>query len=389
MLLVGGQFVSRAGDALQGLASIWLVLELTNNNPLAAGVAGAVEFLPFLLFGLAGGVLVDRWDRRKVMAGADLLRGVLLLAIPALHATGQLQVWHIVALGFLLSSLGRFFLPARQALLPDLVPAEQLTRANAISEGAGQVAFVGGPALGGVLLAAFGAVNLFVIDAATFFVSAATVLLIRAQDGRARRPKRGLAAEAREGWTHVRRTRPFLTIGLLSLAGTVAFAPIPILLPLMVREDLGGGSRTFGLLQASFFVGAVAGSTLIAHKGKHLHRGQALVTAMLAIGLVVLAMAGTSTAVMTGAVLVLLGAIVSAFNVAEYSLLQELTPPDLRGRVFALANVSAQALRMPALIAAGALAGAGGVRPTLAMMAGAALLAGAIGLADTRLRRTR
>lgn len=389
LLLVTGQFISRAGDALQGLASIWLVLELTDNNPLAAGVAGAIEFLPFLLFGLAGGVLVDRWDRRRVMAGADLLRALLLIAIPALHAAGRLEVWHIVLVGFLLSSLGRFFLPARQALLPDLVGEEHLTRANALSEGAAQVAFIAGPAAGGILLAAFGAVNLFTIDAVTFLISGISVLLIRVTAGRGPRAPRGLIAEAREGWAHVRRTRIFLTVGMLSIAGTVAFAPIPVLLPLMVREHLGGSSRMFGVLQACFFVGAVAGSVVIARKGKKLHRGQALVTAMLAIGLIILAMAGAMTAVILAIMLALLGAIVSAFNVSEYALLQELTPADLRGRVFALANVTAQAPRIPVLVLTGLLAGSMGVRATLVMMAAAALIAGAIAMADSRLRETR
>src|SRR5581483_663641 len=155
------QFISRAGDALQGIASLWLVLDLTHNNPLAAGVSGAFEFLPFILFGLIGGVLVDRWERRRLMAIVDTIRGLLLLIIPILSAAGSLHVWEVIALTFCLTSLGRLFTPALQALLPDLVPTDQLTRANAVSQGSNQAAFTGGPAIGGVLLAVSGAANLF------------------------------------------------------------------------------------------------------------------------------------------------------------------------------------------------------------------------------------
>lgn len=389
LILVGGQFVSRAGDALLSLAAVWLVLELTGNNPLASGAALAFEFLPYALFGLIAGVLVDRWNRVRTMAVADAVRGVVLLAVPLLHRIDALHVWHIFAVMFVLSSLGRLFTPARMALLPDLVRPEQLVRANAISEGAGQVAWVLGPALGGVLVAVMGAVNIFYLDAASFLISSLSVLLIRVRHAAAPVPRTSMWQEAMGGVRYMRTTPVLAAVALLSLVGTLAFAPVPALLPVLVRGEFGGNARVFGALMACFFLGSVAGSGVVGRGGARLHRGRLLAGGIAGLGAAILALAAAPMAVPAGGALAVLGAFAAGFNVAEYSLLQQSTPPELRGRVFALANMMSQLLRPPGVIAAGLLAGAAGVRVSLAVMALTALAAGAAGLFNRALRETR
>lgn len=384
-----GRFVSRAGDALFSLASVWLVLELTGNNALAGGTAAALEFLPFLIFGLLGGVLADRWDRRRTMAGADVARGLFLMVVPVLAATGSLEVWHLFVLIFGLSCLGRLFTPARQALVPELVEKDQLVRANALVEGSGQAAWVLGASAGGVLVTWAGAANVFYLDAGTFIFSAATLLVIRPLFHQPPAPRQGMMKEALSGLAHVRATPVLLAATLMGMIGTLAFAPVPVLLPVLVKQEFGAGSRPFGVLMSAFFVGSLAGSAVVGKKGKGLHRGRMLLAGMLGLGLGAIALSQSPSVPAAGVSLLLLGGIAAAFNVAEYSLLQQATPAELRGRVAAVANVASQLLRPPAVLIAGALAQGFDARLSLAVMAVSALVAGAAGLTSRALRDTR
>lgn len=384
--LIIGQFVSRAGDALLSLASVWLVLDLTNNNPLASSAVLAVEFLPYLLFGLVAGAYVDRWDRRRIMIGADAARGVVTLAVPLLAAVGALQVWHVFAVSFLLSSFGRLFHPARQAVIPDLVDASQLVRANAVLEGTGQAAWIAGPALGGVLVALVGAANVYYLDAASFFFSAAALLLVRPRPHPRVPAGTSLRQELAEAVRYVG-ARPILRVTLVvGVVGLVAFAPVPALLPVLVRGHFGAGSRELGMLMACFFTGSVLASVGIARLGQRLHRGRALTGGVGALGLGALVLALTPSLVVVGLSLLALGAGAALFNVAEYSIFQAETSAELRGRVFALANVLSQAARPLILMAAGAIAQLADARAALALLAGAALLVALGGAGNRALR---
>lgn len=384
--LVAGQFVSRAGDALFSLASVWLVLDLTNNNPLASSAALAVEFLPYVLFGLVAGAYVDRWDRRRIMIVADTIRGVVTLAVPLLAVLGALHVWHVFAVSFLLSSFGRLFQPARQAVIPDLVDASQLVRANAVLEGTGQAAWIAGPALGGVLVALVGAANVYYLDAASFFVSAATLLLVRPRPHPRTPAGTSLRQELAEAVRYVRERAILRVTLLVGVVGLVAFAPVPALLPVLVRGSFGAGSRELGALMACFFVGSVLASVGIARLGQRLHRGRALAGSLGTVGLGTLVLALAPSLTLAGLMLLVLGGGAALFNVAEYSIFQAETVPELRGRVTALVNVASQAVRPPILIGAGAIAGLADARTALALLAGAALLAALGGVSSRALR---
>lgn len=386
MALITGQFVSRAGDALFSLASVWLVLDLTNNNPLASSAALAVEFLPFLLFGLVAGAYVDRWDRRRIMIAADTIRGAVTLAVPLLAAAGRLHVWHVFAVSFLLSSFGRLFHPARQAVMPDLVEASQLVRANAVAEGTGQAAWIAGPALGGVLVAMVGAANVYYLDAASFFFSAATLLLVRPRPYLRARTGTSLRQELVDAIHYVRERAILRTTLLVGVVGIVAFAPVPALLPVLVRGHFGAGSRELGALMACFFAGSVLTSAGVARLGERLHRGYALAGGLGAVGAGALLLALAPSLTVAGLMLLVLGGGAALFNVAEYSIVQAETVPELRGRVTALANVTSQAVRPPILIAAGGIAGLADARTALALLASAALLAALGGVTNHALR---
>ncbi len=385
--LVCAQSVSRAGDALLSIATVWLVLDLTNNNPVAVTAALAFEFLPFLLFGLLGGALADRWERRRTMITVDLLRGLLLLIVPLLAAADVLALWHIFTVTFVLSSLGRMYQPARQAIVPDLVSEQQLVRANALLEGAGQAAWVAGPALGGILVSVIGAPGVYYLDAASFGVSALLLTALHAPHRSGKRAAGSLRAGLLAGVRHVRASAVLSSALLLGAAATAAFAPVPALLSVLVRTRLDGGARLLGLLMACFFLGSIGGSVLAGKLGPRLHRGLALALGALTVGGCVCLLAAAPVAAVAAVALAATGAGASLFNVSEYSLLQAETPPELRGRVASVASVSAQALRPAALMLAGLVAGAAGVRIGLSALAVLALIAWLVTFPILRSRR--
>ena len=375
LLLVTGQFVSRAGDGLWAVGALLIILDLSGNNPITTGFALALDIVPYLLFGFLGGVLVDRWDRRTMMMLADIERGVVLVLAALLLASGSLTLWHMVVAMLLVSSLGRLFTPARQALIPDLVEKDDLVRANAVLEGSGQAAMILGLSSAGFLAALWGNQVLLLLDAATFFISALSVVGLRVHAARAARPPTTLWQDSRGGLAVVRDWRLLRLMLLLSVVGAMTFQPVPLLLPLLVRGEMGSGAREYGLLSACFFAGSVAGSAIIGKIGAKLHRGRAMLVgfALLAAGVIGLGLA--PWAAVAGAALLTIGGAASVYNIAEFSLLQQLTKPELRGRVIALANLSGQAARPVALLLAAGVSSQLGTRVSLLTMSTFALIA--------------
>ena len=222
-----GQIISQMGDYFATLAILVVVSGFSND---VAGTTQSVSglmiafSLPRLLFGVLAGVFVDRWDRRRTMIVADVLRAGLTLAmIPAFLAH---NLWLILALTFVLSTFGTLFNPAKGAIIPRLVPAEQLTAANALSQTSQMLATFIGPALAGLTFSAVGKGNewvAFVINAVSFLVSALAVWRITAQRGAA--PPPSVAAGADEIGA-VRRVWADLRVGLRALLGSRTMATL-------------------------------------------------------------------------------------------------------------------------------------------------------------------
>src|SRR5579885_2263106 len=155
-LLWTGMSVSLVGDGVLLVALAWQVYELSN-APVALSMVGLAMTLPHVALLLVGGVVGDRFDRRRVMMASDAIRGLAVAALGALALTGHLRLWHVLVLIGLYGAATAFFGPAFDALVPDVVPADQLVQANAVDQFARPLALrMVGPALGGLLLAAGG-----------------------------------------------------------------------------------------------------------------------------------------------------------------------------------------------------------------------------------------
>lgn len=376
--------ISMFGDGLYTVALPWLVFKHTGSG-VATAITLAAGAVPYILISPIAGVCVDRWHRRATLIGADLLRALTLLTIPLTLLAGfNLPV--AIALAILLPAIGRFFVPAQRASTPQLVEADELVGANALMEGAGQAAYIAGPAVGGVLIALSGAVSLLFIDGATFVASALLISLIAfpASAGRAAaRP--GFRASLAEGMRTTWHTPALRTLSLLAAFVVCFFAAVPALLPLWVG---GGRPGTYGLLLASLFVGSLLASLWLARWGRTLPRGALVVAGVFGMAAGAVAFAASYSTVAAALALATLGAGVSAYNVGVLTLLQRLSPDEVLGRVLAFNDTFAWSLRPFAVVAAGALADALGVHGTLAIVGIGLLTCGVAALAARPLRES-
>ena len=197
--------VSLLGDGIFFVALAWQVYTLSN-VPTALAVVGIAMTVPTIAFLLLGGVISDRFDRRRVMLAADVLRGIAVGTIAALSLTGALRLWHVVVLAALYSVGTAFFNPAFDAIVPELLPIENLPQANSLDQLIRPVAMrLAGPALGGLVIAQLGVGVGFGLDAASFAASAGALLAMTARVQVADAEHTSIAGEMRAGFEYVRR----------------------------------------------------------------------------------------------------------------------------------------------------------------------------------------
>ncbi|MDP1806084.1 MAG: MFS transporter, partial [Acidimicrobiales bacterium] len=264
-LLWTGMTVSLIGDGILLVALAWKVYELSN-KPSSLAVVGLAMTVPHVALLLLGGVASDRFDRRRVMIASDAIRGTAIGVLGVLTVTGRLQLWHVFMLVAVYGAGTAFFGPAFDALVPDVVHDDNLVQANAIEQFARPAAHgLAGPALGGLLIAAGGSGTAVLVDAATFLVSMACLLRVRAPaaaPGPA--PEVAVLDDVKEGFRYVR-ANPWLWATLL--AATFAYllftGPVDVLLPYLVKNELNAGAGTLGLILAAGGIGAIGAALAV------------------------------------------------------------------------------------------------------------------------------
>jgi DHA3 family tetracycline resistance protein-like MFS transporter len=267
-LLWTGMTISLLGDGIYTVAVAWQVYEI-HNDPSALALVGLAWTGGLVLFILLAGVLSDRFDRRRVMIFADILRMVTQLVIGVLALSGVLEIWMLVLL-VLVHGIGEaFFAPAFSALVPDILAPPLIPQASAIEQIVRQAArnFLG-PAIGGVIVALVGPGTSFIIDAATFAFSAVCIFLIRTRTDAVRERTASMVAELREGIAYVR-TQTWLWGTLLAASTAILFfmGPLQVLLPYRVKNDLDAGSGAYGLILGLEGLGAIAMSIWVGARG--------------------------------------------------------------------------------------------------------------------------
>jgi predicted outer membrane lipoprotein len=372
-LLTGGSLISLLGDGFFYVALAWKVYEISN-VPTALSVVGLAWTLPLVLFVLLGGVFSDRYDRRWLMVGADLVRAAAIGLLGLFSVLGSLELWHVVALIAFVGLGDAFFNPASTAIVPDLLPDDQLPQANAL-QGLLRPLTVRliGPALGGFIVAAVGSGPAFLLDAGSFLVSAGAVAAI------APRPRRAVTdhgvrqtlREVREGLAFVRAT-PWVWATLVSamLSLLVFIGPEEVLLPFLVKNRLGLGADALGSIFAVGGVGAVLMAITVGQLGQPRRR----VTVMYAswsIGVLLIAGFGLMTALWQAMLLSAAGA--ALFELGQIiwtTMLQQLVPRELLGRVSSLDWLVSVGLVPVSFALTGPVAGAIGPEGTMVAAGG-------------------
>lgn len=332
-VLYFGLTTALLGDGIYLVAIAWQVYELSN-APTALSLVGVATTVPLVVFVLVGGVVSDRADRRKVMIGADLARVVAFGLIAGLSLTGSLELWHLIAIVVLYGVGEAFFGPAFAAIVPDIVPTDRLVEANSLNQLMRPLAQrLAGPALGGGVIALAGSGGAFAVAAGLFAVSAAALLLMEPRP-LARAAERSFRREVREGFRFVRSQ---VWIWWTFVAGCVTllffWGPYEVLIPYLVKNELGGSAGDLGLIFASGGVGAIVASVAIAQRGLPRRHITFMYTAW-ALGSLTIVVYGFSTALWQAMAASLVeGACFAAGMIVWGTLLHRLVPPGLLGRV--------------------------------------------------------
>lgn len=382
-LLWTGQTISFIGDGIYAVAIAWQVYELTDNDPAALALVGIAWTLPVVLLSLGAGVLADRFDRRRLLIGADLLRLVAIGTIGALSLADSLTMAWVVGLVVVFGVGQAMFNPSLTAIVPTIVPEDLLVEANSLGQVVRPIAFtLMGPLLAGVIIGVAGVGWAFIADAVTFAVSAVAVAMIRTRPSAGAPLERTTSAwaEAKEGMAYVRDQR-WILIALL--AATVSllcvWGPWEALVPYVVRVDLEGSAADLGLVFAAGGVGSVLVALTLGQRGTLPRKPITLLYLAWALGMSMTAGFGLVTTVWQAAAVAFVSeSSITVLVILWYTLLQRLVPSELLGRVASLDwLVSAAGVPLSFAIV-GPVASVIGVDATLIA---AGLLGGGLGLA--------
>jgi predicted MFS family arabinose efflux permease len=255
------QLVALVSGWMHTVALSWLVLQLTD-SPLRLGLIGTLQFSPILLFSIVTGAIADRLPKRRLLVATNLTLATLALGLASLVASGHVRYWHVGVVAVLAGLAQTVDGPARQSLMAELVGKADLVNAVALNSAAFNAARIVGPAVGGLVIARFGVVPAFVVNAAGLLVVAAALVMLPA---RAAAPRRGttMAQEIGEGVRYATRTPVIrLILGMLFCVSITVFN-FTVYVPLLARNVLGLGAEGFGFLMAALGVGAVSGALAI------------------------------------------------------------------------------------------------------------------------------
>lgn len=356
------ELVSTVGTQMQRVAVAWLIFQLTD-NAFNLGLLGLARFGPILLFGLFGGVLADRRDRRKLLLITQSLLAVTSLSLAYVSNGKDPSLWAIYGLVFCSAAVGSFAGPSRQALVPSLVPRSDLAGAMTMQMLAMQVATVIGPAVGGLLIAQFSVPVVLVIDAFSFLAVISGVLLMKARPVVAVATGSTIAA-AIEGLRFLKQTPTLLGVMSLDFVATF-FGSATVLMPLFAEQILGGGAREAGILLAAPAAGSVVMGFAMSIRPAPERPGVGVLASVAAYGIAIAAFGASGALIPAAAMLTLSGA-ADAISMTYRSTIRNLITPDhLRGRVAATHSMFAMGGPQLGEFEAGVAASTIGVGPSI------------------------
>ncbi|GMV51613.1 MAG: MFS transporter [Nitrospira sp.] len=349
-LLWWGQVTSQIGEGLNKVALLWFVYELTG-SAMKMTMVGLLQTIPPLLFGPVIGVYLDRWPKKQVMVWVDVIRAGLTFLIPALYAVDALSIERLYLLIFVTSIVSTVFGPALVSAVPLLVRPSELTAANALIQGTGNLGMLFGPAISGLLIALIGSERALFINSGTFLISALCLMPIHfvTQAVGSSTSAHSLWGDLKQGFRFVfgRRSMVFTLVVISSLynLGVSAFV---FILPVYAKEFLQVGPVQLGWLWSALGVGMLAASTWLAWKQQNDMQGRLriVVRGMTVGGIAVGSLSLLEQPLIAAAVVIIVGGSTAVLNPIVWALLQEVTPEPLIGRVLTTFSVGSMASAM-------------------------------------------
>jgi MFS family permease len=332
----GANLVSQTGTWMQRIGQDWLVLQISDGSGVALGVITALQFGPSLL-SMVGGVLADRYDKRRLLMITQTLMGILALVLGILVATDVVALWHVFVLAAGLGVVAAADVPIRQSFVSELVGTGLVTNAVSLNSTIFNGARLVGPAVAGSLIAAAGGdtAPAFFINAASFLVTLVALGSMRADQLHASPPVARAPGQLREGlrytWEHADLR---LAMAIAFVVGTFGFN-FQVTIALMARVEFDLGAAAFGLLSTAFAVGSLAGALLSARRTAR-PRPRFLVGSVLVFGILTVVTGAMPSYWSFAALLVPTGAAALVFSVANNTFVQLGVDPQMRGRVMAL-----------------------------------------------------
>jgi len=375
-----GQAISQVGDALTSLAVLILINRLTGSSA-SLGVMMVAIALPQLLFGLLSGVYVDRWDRKRTMIVSDVVRGLLVLGF--LLVRRPEDVWMFYLLGFLQVAVGTFFTPAKSALLPTILEGEALLAANALSQTTQVVAGVIGAGLAGVLVGAAGSGGpAFVLDAASFFISALFIRRVTAPHtaGLASGGWKQTLAQLGDGLGFLFSRRLLVGVMVTFAVTMLGLGAVNVLFVPFLVDDLQVRTEALGLVDGGQVLGMVLGSALVATLAKRLQAVPIIVGGVIGVGVFVGLIGAAPALVWVLAGLFFVGLCLTPVQASASTLYQVLIPAEKRGRAGAAMSTVITMASLISMASAGLLGDALGVRQVFFLAGGITIFAGLLAL---------
>ena len=399
-LLWGGATVSALGDGMSFVALVWLLIE-RGGGAGDVGWLAAVYTAPVVVGGLAAGVILDRFDPRRVIAADNLIRGIVIASVPIAGALGILTTAHLFVVAAVYGLLFMTSVAGIPTLIPALVDDGDLTTANAMESITYGIAGLAGPAIAGVVIAAIGAPVVLALDAVTYFVFVGCLLAMHPGGGRSRE-----VGEVPGGAGHPDRASDSATVeagpaigsGIWPAVRFVAGAPAiiattamymclnissglsTVLIPIYARDVLAGGAATYGILLSSLTAGELVGLLAIGAIRWRWPLGRSIAAGATVSGLILALLLFRPGLIPMAAILAASGLAESSLTPWAQTIRMRLIPAELRGRVFALLRTSMQSTRPIGAILAGVLLAGGDMTPALATISLLVLGPGLIGL---------
>lgn len=331
----GAALVANIGTWMQRIGQDWIVLtDLSDNSGIAVGITTALQFLPALLLSPWAGLLADRLPRRRLLMATQGAMGVLALALGALVLGGHVELWHVYVFALLLGVVTAFDNPVRQTFVAEMVPAERLPNAVGLNSASFNAARLIGPGVAGLLIAAFGAGWVFLINGVTFGATIAALACMKVRELRTLPSAPRAKGQIREGVQYVRRRSDIVVIMVVMTVVSAFGLNFQLTSAMMARVEFGKGAGEFGILGSVLAIGSLTGALLAARRDRPRVRLVIGSAFAFAVTTAIMALMPTYTLYMLACIPVGLASL--TMMTAANSTLQMSTDPVMRGRVMAL-----------------------------------------------------